>query len=611
MPPPSQVFDPKRWGSIGAFYLQREPDWVRRHVETIDVTGARFGRRHLTIDFTIPSAQEAIVRPGSPGHLYCVPVALLGKRTPRSKIDFVDEDGRRLPLLSRRENALISVFAVREALTSAIKTDPPRAMDDALLGLIPQSGRTALFQFYLFEYAAKKELQQFTRSEAWRHIRRATESLVNDSIVWLPILGQPGERRSVRLAYQVGLGPPSLIKQHLVERDEPVSLPEGEVVLQIPRPSGIDYSETMRRAASRIGVRLGVSAIDLEIRGPAVEGTASYHLQVDAPPGLELRRLRLAGKVRARPGAELDVIPFVTPQGGHLYLAGHEVASPGPVLAALRPARTGLISQAALSCGLIATMLWFFAAHWEQVTGPERAPTAAAILLIAPALLTAFVYRPSEHLLAARLLAGVRGLVLLAGAMSVCAAGSLVGAVRLGFSPQDGAYIFASGASLAASWLMMVWVSLLPWASVAESRRRWWTQFEVSRASWAAVTVLAALWAGALLLVARTPGPLSPLSERLENVIILVALAPWPLLFISGLGVSVVRGRSAVALRVGSFALAVLIALAGLAQLVLQTKLGHLVDDVAMAASGLVVLAGAAILAQAAVTSRGRPDGAG
>jgi hypothetical protein len=128
-----------------------------------------------------------------------------------------------------------------------------------------------------------------------------------------------------------------------------------------------------------------------------------------------------------------------------------------------------------LSVGLLAALLWAYSAHANTLTQQRHEDVAGATLLVAPALLAIFVLRPGEHLLVTRMLGGVRTIVLFASALSVLAAGALIG-----LRPFDGGighnwHNEAVVATLLGGLLALSW--LLTLASVETlrkmARRRW------------------------------------------------------------------------------------------------------------------------------------------
>jgi hypothetical protein len=170
--------------------------------------------------------------------------------------------------------------------------------------------------------------------------------------------------------------------------------------------------------------------------GAAWSSTASWHVEVHAPPGLAIHAL--VAQTWDADQADIKTVAS-SPVAGHTA----HVSGPTTVLGSLswailelRPARAGLVNQVLLAAAaawllLTAGCLWA-SPLYETAKDPNRASAVAAVMLAVPALLIALVSRGYEHGLVSRLL-------LLPRLVNLAIAGVLLGtaaAVVLGLTEE-------------------------------------------------------------------------------------------------------------------------------------------------------------------------------
>ena len=147
----------------------------------------------------------------------------------------------------------------------------------------------------------------------------------------------------------------------------------------------------------------------------------SYHCEVKAPENLELIDGMLSavttdGKTRTDKSETLG-------ERIHLHLTNVPSDANWVLRTDLRAIRRGLPrNAAALGAAVSATLTAGVVFHHNVA----RASDTAAVLLVAiPALIGAFLARPGEHLLATRILFGIRTLTATIGALAFIAAASM------------------------------------------------------------------------------------------------------------------------------------------------------------------------------------------
>src|SRR3954468_23357042 len=95
-------------GPIGLELWRRGSDWVNRRVETIELLDVDTVSLRLSVDFRIPMSLPGSVEFAKGEPTFCLPITVLPRRTSQLYFNVCDESGRRLPLLTRRENASLT-----------------------------------------------------------------------------------------------------------------------------------------------------------------------------------------------------------------------------------------------------------------------------------------------------------------------------------------------------------------------------------------------------------------------------------------------------------------------------------------------------------------------
>lgn len=412
---------PNALGKAACAFLLDRRGWTIRHVEHLDFIEKDFLRRRVTVDIRLPS------RGGSLGKvsgktLYVVPAVVLRKDTPVTELDLRDESGASLPLLTRAENGAISAEA---AVATARRLAGRRLPEDVVKRLrsIAQDRPAAAKTAYRSTSAAgTRAARRILAHPSGPSFDRFLVRMIDNSVVWLPLLGAPGQRRIVKLGYA-----------------EPRGLPD-------PAPQ----------------VRFGIRPLEFVVDSPYLPDTGTYHLQILNPPGIEALNVRLEGELEQREGELPQYKIEPTRRGAHIYLDGYRGGEAETVVAfELRIARGNFLTPAAIACVLIAALLGAFAlfstelSHHRDVSGP--------LLLVVPALLLIFSQR-REHDLATIMLSGVRTLVFTSGVLAAMAA-----LVLAGPQPLFDQHAWWSGLAVAATVLALFVVGI--WVLAGKSVR--------------------------------------------------------------------------------------------------------------------------------------------
>ncbi len=395
------------------------PDWIHRRSERVSFLDGSTTRRRTTVDLTVPfSAFE--ISPASSGVTYRLLLVDIAAKVPLVSFDIRNEAGEPIPVLSRTQNGILaSSVLVRLAATVAAERDidlteaqvaaldlvacaPAHTAEEALAGL-----RTG-------------ELRDVFASTPTLDALAAT--LVDNFLLVAAVPAEVGERRIIKIAYD--------------QQQEGVK-------------------EDRRRWWEKVAGVLGLAATMRNVPCGSLPDGESYHLEVDAPPQVEVVSAILVerppGGLR---GVDTDAVRKVpTTSGVHLNVsrAGDIDFDPdslcGPQLQiGMRVRMSTWLLTALLTTSAVAVLLWGTRPFLERTTTPGTDP--AALLAGIVALLLVLVNQPAEHPLSARLLGPARVGSLLSALLP------LVAAWLLAFSGRADAQQW---------WIWLCWVSVALW----------------------------------------------------------------------------------------------------------------------------------------------------
>jgi hypothetical protein len=198
-----------------------------------------------------------------------------------------------------------------------------------------------------------------------------------------------------------------------------------------PHVQIIRWSQQQRIQESKFTFadRLGITAPQFPIGAPSVGWGKSYHLQVALPDDIVL-----TDAVLARP---LGPISWSSDEydlrrgEGVVQMHSTDALRPDDYVFAVevRVPVAGYLRAtwlAAVFSTLILWIGWWFLARHEPSSVSETSEPAITLLLVAPSLITAYLVRPGEHAITARLLRNLRIAAGVAGLCSYVAAGILV-----------------------------------------------------------------------------------------------------------------------------------------------------------------------------------------
>lgn len=231
------------------------------------------------------------------------------------------------------------------------------------------------------------------------------------------------------------------------------------VITLAPRASFLELETASNAAIStiaRIGLRfIGWSPDHRTIRTPALGQGGSYHVEFDAPEGLQIVRSRLAAYSLSHTSPPL-LIADDSENGPlkrtHLYLAGISPNDTGLARFDFSPRSSTVVGPATVAAAITFGLLLGLSLRLTATdlnVGP-----IVALLLVIPGGLSLYVSRPPEHLVTGALLLGVRLLAASSALWAFAAAAVIVFDRRWYFKDQLLQAGPAWSSSGAAIWIM-------------------------------------------------------------------------------------------------------------------------------------------------------------
>jgi hypothetical protein len=443
--------------------------WVHRRVAQLEFLDTRAVRWRISVDFSVPEMAPAI--DSSP--LVMVPIARW-RKSKLVKMDFRDEQGAAIPLLTAEENSRFMVAALYRWAATILHPGKPENLAPGEISVpeltkivlaAPDQGppkhrapfKTLLRALGLRRFFARgrnknkpptaddkiRELLKRVSNDnshiiealfANRAFRSMLYELSENSVVLALVENKPGTRRILKLAF------------------------ESAVIFQSPRGRGRNVRQAFGLRDWRLQVMLGG-------RG------GSGHLEVAAPAGVDI------SKIIAEP-------TFVTPQESDQTNPQKDVQDPDEIRTAgktphvalrvpagarrfratiyLRVSRTGWLIGSCLVAFVIFVSMLVGRAQIAAVfkSNSDVPGTAATLLLALLGVVATYLIRPGEHPLATRLLRAARDLIMADVAVVLFAVGDLLlhSGKKVPSPYWDGLTSFSG-----LVWLVLTASLLLPW----------------------------------------------------------------------------------------------------------------------------------------------------
>ena len=527
-----------------AFYLAHPHGLIRRHVETVDLNPDHTARWQLQIDLELPTDPAAFLgeRDSEGRCRFLFPLAYLRKADPRTGFEVRDEKNGALVVPIRKECDRISSGAAAEAgasLQKQMRISAGTSVGELAKILLPITEGTPFDASMALkklrrhiglepEEGSPLTLRQVEIGRTWNRAGLADvlDMLVEHSLIWVPLDGRPGERRSIVLTQQISLVRRTFVRWIFGDLKRPkwfllhplrtlrARLVESKLTLDIGSKR---YGLRGRRISfsaltERIGLPIAWTPCEFEFPTIYTKRCHSYHFELRCPPGRTPRDLRPAtGTPIAEPGKEASAQKGAGPEGRTTLtsnIARHD--RPGTDLAREIWFRVSVgVGDGAfpslwfLAGAITAVMLWLLADN-NPVLEEVPSEIMTGILLVVPALVAALAIGGHNDVPVTRLLGGARVLLLVAGLSAVGAATVFAGAEPFGLKADWTWTVCAIAATVATvplgtSWLLS---SPLAWSQLRKLR-----SWHLQRMALTAGAALAAIGVVALILVGNASIP--------------------------------------------------------------------------------------------------------
>lgn len=422
----------RRVGLIVFHLLRRRRGWIHRQVESATISDPIVTVRRVSLDFTLGRTRPVAVD-GEGRDIHFIPVTLM-KKKPMVNFSVEDETGRAMPVLTFPRNCSVSLSVLvvlgeilarsTEGVDSSELLPMPNDVINDLRGVVegpavedPEEIRQQI------ENAGSRSLMT-PQSRSWREFLVADDEFMKAAYLFsthfllaVPLAGKAGMRRIIKYSFEEHGDQPKL------ELPAPVRWIVQFVARKIsgepPTPPRLRQWQLWLQRG------LGWKPMATEIPAPLMGQTARYHLEVEAAEGLQITLAQLwTSKKKDEDGYEIPPQLVsespTTRQRIHLYSTANE---DGFALIAARPrsftiVRTGLM--ASIFSLLILLVVAVFATHMVENPGP-----AVSALLLAPAVLAAYIARPLDQPATNEAVFGLRALATLSGIWPLLAALSL------------------------------------------------------------------------------------------------------------------------------------------------------------------------------------------
>lgn len=399
--------------SVLSVLLTDFPSWVRRRVEYVDFVDDISVARRVSIDFAVPQAADA--EKIDEKLLPAVPLTFLLKGEVLKNFDLRDAQDNPVPMLTKRENGTLAgnvlIHLAEEALEKPL-TGELAPLVPRLRTVAEEPQHKATAEVDSWEVEAKAEAVPYSAALDVLTNRvgfmDCAYTLAENYVLFAVGPPEPNTRRLMKFGYE-----------------EPFKLGDDP---EAPEDKALSVWERWRE-------RFGWRFKTVNLAMPAVNLAASFHLEVPAPPDMEVQFARLVFKPRKNavteddiPEPPSDVLEGPLVQRVHLYKADVDPSHVADAVILLRARRPGFLRAAVLTGWLVFVLLAVGAYYLDDVAASDNSQTAAALLLLGPTLLAGSLIRPGEHRMAASVLVGVRALLAVEIAATVLAVGLLAGA---------------------------------------------------------------------------------------------------------------------------------------------------------------------------------------
>jgi hypothetical protein len=444
---------------VGWEYLLPEQR-LTRIVDSLELLTLQRAHRTIDIDLQLPN----IAVPSSA--LWYVPAAFLEKAPIAPDLQVVAGDGAAIPVPTKRECMALTARAVA-GLADAGKID--LGDGEELESLIWQVISSVPFDARIVRAIAESEMGP----EKNGLLQSLVQRLEDRYLLWVPVEGEPFSQHRISISRRQPLWRNPIFPRSIKRETKVIATDVGSAHVAFESAIGPRYPDPFA-AIDRLMQVFGFVPLVHEQEVPDAARAASFHLRVSAPAGFVVREIeldtadeseRLADAVEGHDSPHDH--PDVTRQGheselAHLHCA-RETNHSSLIMYTSFGIRDGLTTLWASAVVFTAILLWAFHRVAPYPVHGSRAGSlevAGAVLLVAPALASAWAIRADQNETLEKFLLGARTLLLASATLAVLAALSLVGihpGDPGGWSDERAMGVYATAAYVAAIPLVVGW----------------------------------------------------------------------------------------------------------------------------------------------------------
>jgi hypothetical protein len=390
--------------------------WVLRRVETVSFGEGRSVLRRTTIELRVPKDAPVFVieEPGKdPQRFWLVPLTVMKRRT---LVDFhlANEDDSPITLPGLRLNQQLDESMLLAA--AATLAAPGKEVRDFATQVV--AGDREVVDAAMNRYEEARWGDQLARLRHHALFVMTLDRLRYNFTQHVLLPQDKGRHRLLKMSF---VEPIAWRYQHADLKKESDRRQLYEPMIPAPWNPGHLASE------------LGLVPTRVRLQTPAAEHAASYHLEVEAPPGVRIVAATLLAGRPHEPRHDDGRRRFtLDPQRGDFLTVGlHGVEVPQNSLCRahleLRVQRMGWLTTLLSVTVAVMLVLVTLAGHvlLQEAPGPDQDTNAIVLLIATSAAAAAFLSQRDFTGVAARLIVGMRAVGAVSMALPVVAAGFL------------------------------------------------------------------------------------------------------------------------------------------------------------------------------------------
>lgn len=426
---------------------------LTRTVEDVEIFNLSRAQKTIEVDVCLPG--------GRLEGLWYLPLAFLSKQPIAPDLEVLDRARDQISIPTKRECMALTEAAIArisdENLVDCTKPD--------MTGLIWEAISYEPFESYVARSIAEDRM-----SPSEDLLRSILRPLEDRYILWIPIAGKAASAHKISISRRQPLERDPILPSSIRRVTEVVDTAAGLAQASFEAPTGPRYP-SLFEIAERTMQAFGLAPLVHGLEVPDARRASSFHVRVRAPDGFVVRDIeldvgedeRLADSLAGLPSPEDH--PDITLQGhesevAHLHCArdkNHESL----IVYTIFGIQDGLMTLWAGAVVFTAVLLWGLqrAAPYPVVGGELGSlELSGAVLLVGPALASAWAIRADTGEVLERFLIGARTVLLFSATLSVLATLSLAGIRPAGWGYSKTIELYAGLGYAAAIPISLAWI---------------------------------------------------------------------------------------------------------------------------------------------------------